>query len=180
MAQKKVTKPKPQGTKPQGTSPSPSQDPKPPEKNAKGDNLVKGLVIHCSGSDLPKHDNAATIDTWHKARGWKGIGYHWYIRRDGKLETGRPIDMDPYLESDEIGAHVLGENKRRLGVCLGGNGNPTKEQLKRLAKLFKDEVLDKNPNADLTGHNYWTDKKTCPNFDWRTWVGDNFPNALPA
>lgn len=153
----------------------------PPSQNAKGDKIIQGLVIHCSASNLAKHDNAATIDAWHKRRGWKGIGYHWFIRRDGKLETGRPIDSDPYLESDEVGAHVLGENRNRLGVCLHGiDANDfTAAQFATLANLFEKQILTKNPNADLSGHNYYTDKKTCPNFPWRDWVKKNFPKALP-
>lgn len=158
----------------------PQPKPPPPPVNEKGDKLIQGLVIHTAASTNPKHDNAATVDIWHKRRGWTGIGYHWYIRRDGKLETGRPIDNDPYLESDEVGAHVLGENRNRLGVCLGGNGDPTEAQLERLGKLFEDEILTKNPNADLTGHNHYTNKKTCPNFFWRRWVKDFYPKALPV
>ena len=188
MAQKKAdTKP---GT-PRGVSrPQTDSTTNPPKKDArkeavkaaKEQGFVGGIVIHCSASNLEKHDNAATIDLWHKRRGWKGIGYHWFIRSDGKLETGRPIDADPYLDADEQGAHVLGYNRDYLGVCLHGidSNDFTPAQFHTLKDLIENQVLTKNKDAEILGHNYFTDKKTCPNFDWRAWVKKNFPKNLPV
>lgn len=151
-------------------------------QEAREQGFVGGLVIHCSASNLKKHDNAATIDLWHKRRGWKGIGYHWFIRSDGKLETGRPIDSDPYLDADEMGAHVLGENRNYFGVCLHGlqATDFTPAQFITLAKLIENEILSKNEDAEILGHNYFTDKKTCPNFDWKAWVKLHFPKNYPV
>ena len=30
------------------------------------------------------------VNRWHLERGWTGIGYHFYIRKDGKVYRGRP------------------------------------------------------------------------------------------
>lgn len=192
MAQKKSNTPKaaPKPAKKQTYADSVvNPDLSPPEhpsrkeaiKAAKEQGFIGGIVIHCSGSNLPKHDNAATIDAWHKRRGWKGIGYHWFIRRDGKLETGRPIDSDPYLDKDEQGAHVLGHNLDYLGVCLHGlqASDYTPAQFATLKDLIQNQVLTKNKDAEILGHNYFTDKKTCPCFNWVAWVTKNFPNNLP-
>nr|DAH21288.1 MAG TPA: endodeoxyribonuclease I [Bacteriophage sp.] len=54
-----------------------------------------------------------SIHKLHSSYGWSGIGYHIYIRRDGTIYQGRPIDM--------IGAHSAGSNYNSVGVCFEGN-----------------------------------------------------------
>ena len=74
---------------------------------------VNKIIIHCSATQEGKEISAATIDEWHKARGWRGIGYHYVIGLDGMIEYGRPIT--------ETGAHVKGHNKGSIGICyIGG------------------------------------------------------------
>lgn len=154
----------------------------PPDDPTKKDEgkTIKYLVVHCSASNLPSHDNAATIDAWHKERGFKGIGYHYFIRRDGTLETGRPLDDDPVLEREEIGAHTLGVNTGSIGVCLSGIdiNDFTAAQFKTLEDLI-NELLSKGIKFEVTGHNFFTDKKDCPCFDWRSWVKSVFPELYP-
>lgn len=53
------------------------------------------------------------VDTWHKANGWSGIGYHFFIRKDGSVFRGRPIWA--------IGAHAEGKNSESIGICAEGN-----------------------------------------------------------
>ena len=48
-----------------------------------------------------------------REQGWNGIGYHFYIRTDGTIYTGRPTHM--------IGAHCLGANTNTIGVCFEGD-----------------------------------------------------------
>jgi N-acetylmuramoyl-L-alanine amidase len=141
---------------------------------------IKYLVVHCSASNLPSHDNAATIDAWHKERGFKGIGYHYFIQSDGTLETGRPLDDDPVLEREEIGAHTLGVNENSIGVCLSGIdiNDFTVAQFKTLEDLIT-ELLSRGIKFEVAGHNFFTDKKDCPCFDWRQWVKSVFPELYP-
>lgn len=54
-----------------------------------------------------------TIDKWHKERGFAGIGYHIYIRMDGTIHRGRPIDR--------VGAHCTNHNNHSIGICFEGN-----------------------------------------------------------
>lgn len=90
----------------------------------------RAIVVHVSAS---RWGDAKAIDSWHKQRGWSGIGYHAVILNgfraygseydlvfDGKIEPGRP--------ETQQGAHCLakGMNTVALGVCLIGNpGWPT-------------------------------------------------------
>lgn len=107
------------------------------------------VILHCSESIF---GNAALIDSWHRARGWSMIGYHYVILNgklsatkyhkwfDGSIETGRPIDDDKDFEPDEIGSHTLGHNTC-VGICLIGKSNSftTKqiESVKLLLKMLK-------------------------------------------
>ena len=140
---------------------------------------IRFAVIHCSASNYPQHDNIETIRAWHKERGFKDVGYHFYIRRNGLIEIGRPLDGDGILEANEIGAHTLGVNLESVGICLGGVDEFTEAQFTSLS-----EVIDTIQATDISleaiaGHNYFTTLKTCPNFDWREWVSANYPDLLP-
>jgi hypothetical protein len=78
------------------------------------------IVWHTAAHGNPRtgevyDTTAAQIDAWHKAQGWQKIGYHFVVRLNGDLETGR--------ELDEIGAHVEGLNHRAIGICFSGHGD---------------------------------------------------------
>lgn len=82
-------------------------------------------VIHHTAS----HDvSASTIDQWHKARGWDGIGYHYVIRSNGDIETGRDITKQ--------GAHAKRRNNY-VGIALTGYDTFTPEQVEALKVLLK-------------------------------------------
>lgn len=110
------------------------------------------IVIHHSATRKESDIGAATIDRWHKERGWKGIGYHWVIRRDGRVEKGR--------NSGTVGAHVKGYNAISEGVCLiGGLGehndqpeaNYTLAQKTALRTLI-GELRKRYPEAEIVRH----------------------------
>ncbi len=48
-----------------------------------------------------------------KQNGWSGIGYHFYVRQDGSIYRGRPIE--------KMGAHAEGYNDSTVGICFEGN-----------------------------------------------------------
>lgn len=70
------------------------------------------IIIHCSATPEGKDYTVEDIDRWHKARGWKCIGYHYVIYRDGSIHKGRPDEM--------VGAHCVNHNKHSIGVCYVG------------------------------------------------------------
>lgn len=72
------------------------------------------------------------IHTIHLNNGWLGIGYHYYITKDGKVWRGRPQALQ--------GSHCRGHNATSLGICLEGDfrkEKPTKEQIKSLKELVE-------------------------------------------
>lgn len=131
---------------------------------------MKRIVIHCSDTPPNQDIGAAEIDQWHKARGWAGIGYNYVIRRDGKLESGRP-------EGAKL-AHAAGYNQDSIAICLvggkGESGGPTANyepaQLASL-KTAIDWFHLKYPLAEIMGHRDLPGVlKDCPCFNVKHWL----------
>lgn len=126
---------------------------------------ITEIIIHCSATKEGHPFFAADIDRWHKAQGWSGIGYHYVIDIDGKVETGRA--------EHQTGAHTKGHNANSIGICyIGGldrDGKPkdtrTPEQRKSLAELVA-RLKAKYPKATVHGHNEFANK-ACPCFNVR-------------
>lgn len=135
------------------------------------------IIVHCSATRPDWMANAKTsakvaeIRRWHVAdRGWKDIGYHFLIDRDGTVAFGRPLG--------QIGAHVAGRNTGTIGVCLiGGHGSAetdffsehfTAAQEKALRKLLADLIWAHPTITRVSGHNQWA-AKACPGFNVPAW-----------
>lgn len=54
-----------------------------------------------------------SIHDQHLNQGYAGIGYHFYVRKDGSIYRGRPIN--------KIGAHCLNNNHNSIGICFEGD-----------------------------------------------------------
>ncbi len=135
------------------------------------------IVIHCSATREDCIFTEQALDACHRSRGFDGIGYHFYIRRNGDIKTTRPIE--------KMGAHVKGWNQHSIGVCYEGgldcNGLPkdtrTQWQKHSLRVLIKVLQLDypacrvcghRDLSPDLNGDGIiepeeWT--KLCPCFE---------------
>ena len=113
------------------------------------------IVVHCSAVRPNQTSSAKDIEKWHKDRGFKCIGYHYVIRRDGSIEKGRP--------EWQVGAHchVKGQNHNlhSIGVCYEGGldirGQPTDtrtaEQKQTMRRLL-EELHERYPRAMIVGH----------------------------
>ena len=132
---------------------------------------VKYIVVHYTATPLESDFSAAAIDRMHKKRGWKGIGYHKYIRKSGIVEKGRPLH--------EQGAHVRGHNHHSVGICYEGGvyadspnvGRDTRtpEQKAAMIRVIR-ELLDRYPGAQVVGHRDMPGAATqCPGFDAGAW-----------
>jgi len=129
---------------------------------------INKIIIHCSATREGEDISASTIDKWHKKRGWKGIGYHFVVRLNGIIETGRMLN--------ECGAHTKGENCTSIGVCyIGGVENfktdgeykakDTRTQSQKESLIIILRYLKKiYPEATIHGHREFA-KKACPSFN---------------
>lgn len=50
---------------------------------------VKYIVIHCSATRSTRDYTAEQLLRDHKTRGFRTVGYHFYIRRDGSVTQHR-------------------------------------------------------------------------------------------
>jgi N-acetylmuramoyl-L-alanine amidase len=125
---------------------------------------ITEIIVHCSATPEGKDYTVADIDSWHKARGFKKIGYHYVVYRDGTCHKGR--------SEDEIGAHCVGHNANSIGICyIGGVSSDgktpkdtrTEEQKKALIILLRS-LKERYPNATIHGHREFANK-ACPSFD---------------
>lgn len=129
---------------------------------------INKVIVHCSATPSTMDIGADEINQWHIQRGWSQIGYHYVIRRDGRLEKGRPIDV--------AGAHARGHNIDSIGVCLVGGvdehndptDNFTRQQKRRLKQVL--DFLTLTFDCEAIGHRDLPGvRKACPSFNVRDW-----------
>lgn len=139
---------------------------------------IKEIIVHCSDTPEGRHHTVADIRTWHKAKGWNDIGYHYVVYIDGSIHNGRSVDIG--------GAHCSGHNSNSIGVCyIGGCAGEVKngkivpitdkngyhivkdtrtwEQKESLIYLLK-ELRKLYPSAKIYGHRDLS-TKPCPSFN---------------
>ncbi|MCH5318631.1 MAG: N-acetylmuramoyl-L-alanine amidase [Paramuribaculum sp.] len=124
---------------------------------------IDEIIVHCTATPRGRETTVADIDLWHRARGWKGIGYHWVVYLDGSIHAGRP--------EEKQGAHCSGHNGRSIGVVyVGGiekdgraSDTRTEAQKAALIRLLR-ELKERYPGAKIHGHREFA-AKACPCFD---------------
>lgn len=70
---------------------------------------TRRIILHHAESSKCTADD---IHQWHLERGWSGIGYHFFVRKDGLIYRGRP--------ENTVGAHASGANVDSIGICAEG------------------------------------------------------------
>lgn len=97
-------------------------------------------IVILSSKTGPEEDIGITeLERQHRDKGCVMVGYHYVIRRDGTIETGR--------ELDRMGHHRRKYNKDSVYVCLiGSDKNFTKAQLAVLPEI-EEELLELYPNS---------------------------------
>ena len=127
---------------------------------AKPNRFIDRVFLHCSASDNPSHDNVATMRRWHLERGWREVGYHFFIRKDGTLEAGRDIEETPAAQRNH--------NTGTIAICLHGLDKPkfTDAQFATLRGLSMEinDALD--GQVSFHGHREVA-AKACPVFDYK-------------
>jgi N-acetyl-anhydromuramyl-L-alanine amidase AmpD len=129
---------------------------------------IDNITIHCSATET---GNAKSIRQYHKDRlGWRDIGYHYVITKDGKVEEGRPIYMS--------GAHCPEVNMTSIGICLIGLKEFTKEQFDSL-KFLVEDLKRSHQIKKVSGHCEYPSArkqgKSCPTPTVMEFIKDNWP-----
>lgn len=151
---------------------------------------INKIILHCSATRADRNYTFEQCRADHKRRGWRDIGYHYYITRDGLTHYGRPLWMS--------GAHCKGHNRDSIGICYEGGldahgkaaDTRTEQQRTTLRRLltslhrrFPEAVIfghrDLSPDLNADGRitpDEWV--KLCPSFDARTEYLDLEPPYL--
>ena len=162
------------GEKTWGTIPTPDTHPQPLPKGGetvsgvgvlkKSKRVINLIVVHCTATREGQEVTVKEIDSWHRARGFAGIGYHYVVHLDGQVECGRDVD--------KAGAHTRGYNAHSIGISYVGGvekdgktpkDTRTEAQKKALTGLLK-ELRRMYPGAAIRGHRDFANK-ACPSFD---------------
>lgn len=136
---------------------------------------ITHLAIHHTA--MPAHISPERIAAIHveadPERGkeaWPGMGYHFFVRGDGRIDATQPLENQCY--------HVAGHNQHSVGIAFAGsfmNGNvPTPPQLRAGARLVAWLLQELNlPMQHVWGHKEFSGNRTvCPGSEWtegRSW-----------
>lgn len=157
---------------------------------------IDEIIVHATATPPDWRNGESTaskvaeVRRWHtEERGWRDIGYHYLIDRDGTVAPGRPVE--------QTGAHVVGHNAGTIGVSLfGGHGAAATDQFvdhftpaqDAALRALIDRLQTRFPAIrKVTGHNEYA-AKACPGFavaEWLNapgnWLGSNpSPEPQPA
>jgi N-acetyl-anhydromuramyl-L-alanine amidase AmpD len=90
---------------------------------------IQGLVLHHSA--VPASVGAARIAQHQvEKQGWPGIGFHYFIYDNGRIEQTQPLEVISY--------HAGDANPISVGICLAGNFTdqpPTEAQMQSTSQL---------------------------------------------
>lgn len=112
---------------------------------------IRLIVVHCSATRSDRDFTEHNLDVCHRHRGFNGPGYHFYIRKDGRVVATRPVE--------KVGAHAQGHNAASIGICYEGGldsrgrvaDTRTTAQKEALRELIT-ELREQYPGARVCGH----------------------------
>jgi hypothetical protein len=139
---------------------------------------INEIIVHCTATrpewmwNKPTSEKVAEVRRWHVVdNGWKDIGYHFLIDRDGTVAKGRPIE--------QIGAHTMDHNAGTIGISLfGGYGSAANGKFEDSFTELQNAALHAlivrlmaiYKIAKVSGHNQYA-AKACPGFYVPGWFG---------
>ena len=125
---------------------------------------VRFLVIHCSATRADRNYTDKQLMRDHKKRGFRTVGYHFYVHKDGSITQFRKLL--------EVGSHARPYNRCSIGICYEGGLSAdctpadTRTLMQKgsmLALLRELRLLF--PKALIVGHHDLNPVKPCPCFD---------------
>ena len=145
--------------------------------------VITQLIVHASDTYTNQNIGSEELHVSHNQSGADGLQYHYVIRRDGRLQRGRPLDT--VGKSSEVRGH----DTRSIDVCLVGGlncstgcENPdqyrssqsfTREQMSTLESLC-EAFYRRYYGGQIFGHNEIEPQVTDPYFDVSQYVETMF------
>jgi N-acetylmuramoyl-L-alanine amidase len=137
---------------------------------------ISEIIVHCTATrpewmaGKRTSEKVAEVRRWHvEDNGWRDIGYHFLIDRDGTVAKGRPIE--------QVGAHTMNHNVGSIGIVLvGGHGSVANQKISDNFTDLQDAALHAlivrlmaiYKIAKVSGHNIYA-RKACPGFSVEEW-----------
>ncbi len=119
---------------------------------------IDTLFLHHTSTE---NETVEQVHQSHLNNGWSGIGYNWYVRKNGEVWQGRDINFVP--------AGVLDHNANSVHICFEGNfeiDTMTNEQIQAGFNII-DYVKKLLPNIKTVLGHKEVMATDCP--------GKNFP-----
>ena len=145
--------------------------------------IITSMVVHASDTYTNQNIGSEELHIEHNDRDLDGLQYHYVIRRDGKLQRGRPLDKTG--QSSKVRGHDI----RSIDVCLVGGlncstgcENPdqyrssqsyTREQMSTLESVC-EAFYRRYHGGQVFGHNEIEPLVTDPHFDVSQYVETMF------
>jgi N-acetylmuramoyl-L-alanine amidase len=147
---------------------------------------ITEVVVHATETFSNVNIGAEEIHETHNNLGMDGIGYHYVIRRDGRLQRGRPVDRE--------GTHtnVNNHDQYSIGIVLVGGINAsagvenpheyrsaksfTRTQMSTL-EAFLAAFYRRYPAGQVVGHNDIDIAQEDPYFDVINYVESVFKKS---
>ena len=142
---------------------------------------VDRVFLHCSASDRSEHDDIAVIRRWHvEDRGWSDVRYHFFIRKDGRLQAGRALARDPAAQK--------GHNGGTVAICLHGLAADRFTEAQYGSLIALCQCIDQAYGGMVSFHGHCeVTNKACPVLPYKRVLGlgahggmDFAPSVTPA
>lgn len=127
---------------------------------------ITKIILHCTGTVPSRWTTVDDIRRYHvRVKGWKDIGYHYFIDAEGVTWKGR--------DESSPGAHCEGHNKDSIGVCYCGGlhydcktpmDTRTDAQKVALYRLCLNLIFKYNLSVNDIHAHYEYARKDCPCF----------------
>lgn len=141
------------------------------------------VVIHATETTTDKNIGAIEINNINKELELDGIAYHYVVRRDGRLQRGRPVNKagehtnDATIDRESIGVILVGGLN-----CSSGEPNPTNFRSSQSFTIAQFNTLEKflsafyrrYPGGKVKGHNDVDTNELDPYFDVEDYVSSLF------
>lgn len=95
---------------------------------------IKLIIIHCTASREDKDYSLEQLTHDHIERGFGGVGYHRFIRKDGTIHLTRDFTI--------VGAHVAGFNTNSIGISYEGGVTAKLKPKDTRTEIQKEKILD--------------------------------------
>ena len=145
--------------------------------------VVNQVIVHATETTTDRNIGAIEINNINNELGFDGIGYHYVIRRDGRLQRGRPVNkkgehvVDATIEKESIAIILVGGLN-----CSSGEPNATSFRSSQSFTISQYDTLEKfltafyrkYPGGKVFGHNDVDITEADPYFDVQDYVESLF------